>query len=392
MESAPPLDQQLAAAVAAFEKAFDRRPTVAAIAPGRVNLIGEHTDYNGGFVLPMAIERQTVVVADRAEGRTCRVHATAFDHTASFPVEPTLEKGKPAWSNYIRGVVRGCLDHSLDPGGFDAVLDSNVPAGGGLSSSASIEVATATLIEALAGRSIDPVEKALLCQKAEHEFAGVPCGIMDQFISAMGQADHALLIDCKSHTPQPVPLTDPTLAVLIVNSNVKHELAGGEYAERRQQCETAAKAIGVDLLRDASMAQLESVKETIGEVCYRRARHILTEDQRTLTAVDAMKRGAWDAVGAAMFQSHHSLRDDFEVSTPELDTLVTIAGDIGHGGGVIGSRMTGGGFGGCTVSLVKADAVGTIADRMTREYEQATGVAPTIFVTRPAAGARSINL
>ena len=390
----PNLDQQLRSAVTAFEKRFKAKPTVAVAAPGRVNLIGEHTDYNGGFVMPMAIDRQTVIVARPNGGNTAWVVSADFPTEASFAVGPGLARGTPSWSNYIRGAVAMMQERGVTPPGFDALLSSTVPPGGGLSSSASIEVATATLVEALAGQKIDPVDKALSCQKAEHQFAGVPCGIMDQFISTMGQAGHALLIDCRSYETTPVPLDDPSIVVLIINSNVKHELTGGEYAERRAQCEKAARTLGVELLRDATMEQLEAAKSKMDDVTYRRARHVIGENQRALDAAEAMRKRDWSAMGRLMRQSHDSLRDDFEVSTPELDRLVDLAYERHEsaGGGVIGSRMTGGGFGGCTVSLVRKDNVERIGAEIADAYQAAVGEAPSVFVTVPSPGARVLDL
>ncbi len=383
---------QLARLTDAFTAAYGRPPTHAAVAPGRVNLIGEHTDYNDGFVLPMAIQRQTVIVAARSDRPAARVRSTGAEGEAEFALDGQMAPGEPAWANYVKGAVHGCLQRGLDPGAFDAVLDSTVPAGGGLSSSASIEVATATLIEALSDQRLDPVDKALLAQKAEHDFAGVPCGIMDQFISAMGREGSALLIDCRSHQTRPVPLSDESIVVLIANSNCKHELTGGEYAERRAQCEAAAERLGVSVLRDATMPQLDAVKDRLDDMSYRRARHVISENQRTLDAADAMAAGDWATVGSLMFASHDSLRDDFEVSTPELDQLVELAATRCPDGGVIGSRMTGGGFGGCTVSLVRADAADEVAAALGAGYAKAVGIQPTIFATRPAAGARALTL
>ncbi len=235
---------------------------------------------------------------------------------------------------------------------FEAVIQSTVPLGGGLSSSAALEVATATLIEAMLGKPLVPVQKARLCQEAEHKFAGVPCGIMDQFSSALCIADHLMLLDCRSQEVKLVPFTAPDISVLITNSNVKHELTGGEYAQRRVQCEAAAKTLGVTTLREANMPQLEAARERLGDVNFRRARHVVSEIERTVKAADAFSAGRWGEVGQLMYASHDSLRDDYEVSCPELDLLVVLAKELGPDGGVIGSRMTGGGFGGCTVSLV----------------------------------------
>ncbi|MFW6059705.1 MAG: galactokinase [Phycisphaeraceae bacterium] len=389
----PTIAAQHQRAAARFREIFGRSPRFAAAAPGRVNLIGEHTDYNDGFVLPMAIQRQTVIVADRAgdpSPNEARVVSTNLPEEARFPVARDTPTGAPSWSNYMRGVVAACAQRGLDPGGFDAVIDSTVPTGGGLSSSAALEVATATLIEAMTGRALDGKEKALLCQWAEHEYAGMPCGIMDQFISAMAQTDHALLIDCRTHETEPVPLDDPDIAVLIVNSNVAHELVGGEYAERRRQCETAAKALNVAALRDATMVKLDAAKAKLDETTRRRARHVITENERTLDAAARLKQRHWPAAGELMHQSHVSLRDDFEVSCPELDLLVALAMEH-HDAGVFGSRMTGGGFGGCTVTLLRADAVERVTADITTRYEKETGITPSAFATRAAAGARIIN-
>jgi galactokinase len=271
--------------------------------------------------------------------------------------------------------------------GVDALMDSTVPIGGGLSSSAALEVATATLLEALTGHVLPPVEKALLCQKAEHDFAGVPCGIMDQFISVMGRKDNLLLIDCRSHKPELVPLDDPSLSILIFNTNVKHELSGGEYAERRAHCEAAAKSLGIDALRDATRESLEAAKATLDSTAYRRARHVVGENDRTLRAADAIRSKDWNGVGELMYASHASLRDDYEVSCPELDAVVDLARGIGVDGGVYGCRMTGGGFGGCTVALIRSDQVSAIRDALVQGYTRDVGIDPAVFVSRPAAGA-----
>ena len=378
---------QLADLCDRFERTFGRPATHAAAAPGRVNLIGEHTDYNDGYVLPLAIERKTVIVAARRHDGRARVISTGFEGAAEFDLGPSLCPGHPSWANYVKGVIAGYLQIGFDPGGFDALLHSAVPAGGGLSSSASIEVATATLVEALCGQAIDPAAKALLCQKAEHDFAGMPCGIMDPFVSVMGQESSVLLIDCRSHETKAVPLDDPKIEVLVINSNVRHELIGGEYARRRAQCESAAKALGVKALRDATLEQLQSAERRLDDAVYRRARHVISENRRTLGTVEALESRDWAAVGRHMFESHASLRDDFEVSTPELDLLVDTAFQRCPGGGVIGSRMTGGGFGGCTVTLVHADRTSEVTEFICNAYRQKTGTETTAFITRPAGGA-----
>ena len=377
-----------------FRTRFGRDPQVVVAAPGRVNIIGEHTDYNGGFVLPMAIERYVVIAAavspelKNKEGQSsASVYSANKQEAADLRISGPIAPGAVTWSSYVQGAVAGCVARGMNPPPFQAVIRSNVPLGGGLSSSAALEVATATLMEALVGRSIAPVQKALLCQEAEHKFAGVPCGIMDQFSSVLCTKDHLMLLDCRSQQVEFVPFSDPDVTVLITNSNVKHELTGGEYAQRRAQCEAAAKILGVQTLRDVTAQQLESARNRLDDVQYRRARHVVGEIDRTVKAARAISASRWDEVGQLMYASHESLRADYEVSCDELDLLVNLAKEIGKQGGVIGSRMTGGGFGGCTVSLVKTDSAGAVAKMLSERYQAKTGIEPTPFVSRPAQGA-----
>ncbi len=377
-----------------FTQIYGRPPRWMAAAPGRVNVIGEHTDYNDGFVLPMAIDRYTVIAA--APGRdgasSIQLRSTAGDGAISLDLARPLKPApKGAWSNYPVGVIAGFIARGAKPRGFDALIHSTVPLGGGLSSSAALEVSTATLLEAITGRKLDPVEKALLCQKAEHDYAGMPCGIMDQFISVMAKENHLLLLDCRSREPELVPMTDSSKALLIVNTNVKHELTGGGYAQRRAQCEQAANLLGLPSLRDATADMLVGARSKMEEVVFRRARHVIGEIERTLHAAEAVRASNWATVGQLMYASHSSLRDDYEVSCAELDAVVDIAQAIGPQGGVIGCRMTGGGFGGCAVALVDAKAVGAISERIASEYEQRTRIKPTLFVSRPAGGATILN-
>jgi galactokinase len=376
-----------------FENSFGRPPRWIVAAPGRVNVIGEHTDYNDGFVLPMAIEFFAVMAADRSsDGKSVvTIRSSSNPEPGVIDLSRPLQPGKPKWSNYPRGVFAGFIARGINPGGLDVVLHSTVPLGGGLSSSAALEVCTATLIEAVSGKTIDPVEKALLCQKAEHEFAGVPCGIMDQFISVMGRENHLLLLDCRSRKTELVPMRDPSVELLIINTNVKHELGSGQYAKRRAQCEAAAKILGVPSLRDASAASLESARSKMEDMVFRRARHVIGEIERTVKAAEHVRASDWAKVGELMYASHHSLRDDYEVSCSELDAVVEIAEGIGLKGGVFGCRMTGGGFGGCAVALVKSDAVGAITKKVAADYKTKTGLKATIFGSRPAAGATVIK-
>ncbi|MCA9234016.1 MAG: galactokinase [Planctomycetales bacterium] len=390
----PSLEAQAAAVKSAFAEAFGAAPQWVVAAPGRVNLIGEHTDYNDGFVFPLAIERYVVMAAGRpaspAAEDAVRARSTMMDGTAEFRLG-NLEPERRDWTSYLRGALAGCLERGMNPGAFDVLVDSKVPLGGGLSSSAALEVCTATLVEAITGRSLEPVEKARLCQTAEHVYAGVPCGIMDQFSSALGAAGQLLLIDCRTETATLVPLDDPNIEVLVINSNVKHELSGGEYAERRSQCEAAAKIMGVKKLRDVTSDQLAAARDKMDDVIYRRAHHVVGEDERTTAAAAALQTGDWETVGRLMYASHDSLRDDFEVSCPELDVLVELAGEVGAAGGVIGSRMTGGGFGGCTVTLVRKGREREIAEAICRRYRERTGIEATPFVTKPARGAHIIE-
>jgi galactokinase len=373
-----------------FTQTYGRAPKWLVAAPGRVNVIGEHTDYNDGFVLPMAIERYTVIAAAPASNgaKKIQLRSTQGDGAISLDVAQALKPAaKGAWSNYPVGVVAGFVARGAKPTAFDALIHSTVPLGGGLSSSAALEVSTATLLEAITGQKLDPVEKALLCQKAEHEYAGMPCGIMDQFISVMGKQDHLLLLDCRSREPELVPMTDPSKALLIINTNVKHELTGSEYPTRRKQCEQAANILSLPSLRDATADMLLRDRGRMEEVVFRRARHVIGEIERTIHAAAAVRASNWTTLGQLMYASHASLRDDYEVSCPELDIVVEIAQAIGSKGGVIGCRMTGGGFGGCAVAMVNADAVKPISDRIASEYEARTKIRPTLFVSRPAPGA-----
>src|SRR5208282_2782898 len=243
----------------------------------------------------------------------------------------------------------------------------------------------------ITGKKLDPVEKALLCQNAEHEYAGMPCGIMDQFISILGRENRVLLLDCRSRKPELVPMTDPSVAVLIINTNVKHELTGSEYPTRRKQCETAAKILGVPSLRDATADLLEGARGKMDKVIFQRARHVIGEIERTVHAAEGVRASNWPTVGQLMYASHASLRDDYEVSCPELDAVVEIAERIGVKGGVFGCRMTGGGFGGCAVALVKAGAVEAISQTIAASYKSRTGIDAIIFSSRPASGATIIK-
>jgi galactokinase len=377
-----------------FTARFGRPPRWVVAAPGRVNIIGEHTDYSGGLVLPMAIDRHTVIAAAPAApgaGLRLRLHSAALDESVDIPLAATPVPGEPRWANYARGVVAGFGARGLVAPPLDALMLSDVPLGGGLSSSASFEVATATLLEAALGTRLDPTEKARICRKAEHDYAQVPCGIMDQLISVMGDESGALLIDCATEQTRLVPFADPAVSLLIANSNVRHSLGDGAYAARSAACVEAARVLGVPALGQATPAMVAAAEAALGPLLYRRARHVVTENARTRAAAEALAGGDWRAAGGLMYESHRSLRDDFEVSAPELDTLVELAQGLGEAGGVFGARMTGGGFGGCTVTLAATDRVGDIGGRLAREYQRLHDRTLTWFVSRPARGAHIVE-
>lgn len=375
-----------------FQALFSDSPSTIVAAPGRVNLIGEHIDYNDGYVLPMAVERYTWIAASPAARRGA---ATFFSlnlgESATISLEPHPPHVTGIWSSYLQGVVAGYVRLGYSVPSFDAIVHSDVPLGGGLSSSAALEIAAATLIESLTARQLPPLQKALLCQQAEHEFAGVPCGVMDQFSSVFGRSNELMMLDCRTQELTRIPFADQDLSVLIIDCGTRHELVDGEYAVRRQQCDSALRKLKRASWRDVTPELLASAWDHLSEVERRRARHVVSESARTRQAADCMRRGQLLEVGELMYESHESLCHDYEVSCRELDTLVDIAREIGHGGGVIGARMTGGGFGGCTVCLVRSSRVEPIANQMAEAYERRTGMQASCFVSRPARGAHVVR-
>lgn len=376
-----------------FVRCHDAQPDFVVAAPGRVNLIGEHTDYNEGFVLPMAIERYVVVAGretPRARPERLRITSMNIGDTADIPYHSKLSPCQPQWANYPRGVVAGFIDRGIMPPSIDSTLLSNVPLGGGLSSSAAVEVAIATLLELAGGVDLEPRDKARLCQKAEHDFAGVPCGIMDQFICVFGDSKGALLIDCRDEKTRIIPFSDDGACLLVANTNVRHSLAAGEYGIRRSQCSEAARKLGLASLRDATLEMLCLEASGLSEVEVKRAKHVIAENERTLRAADALATGDLACVGQLMAQSHESLRDDFEVSCRELDVLVDSALAMGQNVGVFGARMTGGGFRGCTITLVRTECVREVQTRIDNDYRRIVGRPITSFVSRPAQGARRL--
>jgi len=370
----------------AFFTAFGSAPTLAVQAPGRVNLIGEHTDYNDGFVLPCAIDYRTAICGSPRDDGLVRVVAADYaGERDEFSLDAAIEpRGDRLWANYVRGVVKYLKEAGHAVRGADLAISGNVPQGAGLSSSASLEVATGQFFKALGGLAIDPTDLALIGQRAENRFVGCNCGIMDQLISARGEAGHALLIDCRSLATQSVAMPDG-IAVVIINSNVKRGLVGSEYNTRRRQCEEAARFFGVKALRDVDLPTYAVKAAGLDPLVARRARHIITDSQRALDLAAALPQGDMQRIGQLMADSHASMRDDFEITCPQVDALVDIVKEaIGDAGGV---RMTGGGFGGCVVSLVPNELVDAVRVAVSTRYPAATGLQGSIYVCHPSAGA-----
>jgi galactokinase len=377
----------------AFTQAHGGAPTLWVRAPGRVNLIGEHTDYNGGFVLPCAIDRQTLVAArPRSDGQLRVVAADFGGATDAFGVQaPVPHHASAPWANYVRGVVAVLQAELAARGlvlqGADLAIAGDVPQGAGLSSSASLEVAVLHTLNTLQGLGLARPAMALLAQRAENSFVGCQCGVMDQMISACGEAGHALLIDCRSLQTRAVPLP-AGLAVVIVHSRVQRGLVDSAYNERRRQCEAAAAHYGVPALRDLGLAPLRDGVEGLDALTYRRARHIVTENQRTLDAAEALAAGDLRRLGALMAASHASMRDDFEITHPAVDELVAIAqAAIGTEGG---ARMTGGGFGGCVVALLPQARVPALQAHIAAEYRAPGGEPATVWVCQAAGGVGAV--
>ncbi len=353
-------------------------------APGRVNIIGEHTDYNDGFVLPCAIDRDTVVAIGALNTDNIEAISCDFDASDHFNIEQDIIPSEKEWANYVRGVAK-----HLGLEGFPIVpsrmsIAGDVPLGSGLSSSASLEIAVGKALIQQAGQSIDPSQLALIAQKAENQFVGCACGIMDQLISARGQKDHALLIDCRSLECTPISIPDEA-ALIIVNSGVTHSHAGGEYNDRREQCEAAAQHYGVNALRDITEKQLEEGKDGLAPLFYRRARHVVTENARTLAASEALQAGDMETLGTLMRQSHISMRDDFEITVPAIDNLADIMNQaIGSYGG---ARMTGGGFGGCVIGITSIDRVDSVVNDIESHYKTPSQKDASIFLCKAWDGA-----
>lgn len=373
--------------VRAFTARFHHPPDFVVRAPGRVNLIGEHTDYNDGFVLPVAVDRAAwLAVASRDEPWATVRALDMRNDEESFPVDHT-PSSSGSWADYPKGVVWAMLERGLKPSGMYAVLSSDVPVGAGMSSSAAVEVAFGYAWQQLSDFSLALPQLALLCQRAENEYVGVNCGIMDQMISACGKAGHAMMLDTRSLERSYFPLPEG-IAIIVADSLVRRSLSGSEYNVRRAQCEEAVSILQqhypeVKALRDITLEQLEQHRHELPETVYRRARHVVTENARVLMLARALQQGKLEEVGHLLVEGHRSLRDDYEVSIPELDTLVEAATEVE---GCYGARLTGAGFGGCIIALAEEDAVPEVQAHLNEVYHTRHGRQPAVYVTHAADG------
>ncbi|MDX2183276.1 MAG: galactokinase [Gemmatimonadaceae bacterium] len=375
------------AAIAAFTAQFGTTPTWLIRAPGRVNLIGEHTDYNDGFVLPLAIDR-AVWIALRPRD-DARVNVFAVDKAERGTIDLRhFARGGPSWLEYLRGSAWALAESGAALVGWDGAMAGDVPLGAGLSSSAAVELATLRALTTTSQLPWSPATMATLGQRAENRWVGVNCGIMDQMISAAGEADHALLIDCRSLALTSVPLP-AGYVVVVMDTGTRRGLVDSAYNERRHQCEAAARHFGVTALRDITEATFGTQADALDPLTRRRARHVITENARTVAAAERLRAGDAAAVGALMDASHQSLRDDFEVSSPALNQIVEIAR---RQPGCVGARMTGAGFGGCAVALVEAAAASAFTARVDAEYRASTSWTPSLYVTTAQAGASAHGL
>jgi len=360
--------------------------------PGRVNLIGEHTDYNGGYVFPCALSFGTYLLIRKNDSRLARFATTNFDHRSEVKLDEPFEKEGKSWINYPVGVLNEMRKAAKEIEGVDLLFSGDIPNGAGLSSSASLEMVTAYAMNELFGFGMDRWDLVKLSQKAENLFVGVNCGIMDQFASGMGAADHALFLNCDTLHYERVPLKLDGMKIIIANTNKRRGLADSKYNERRAQCESAVEAIrsekNIKHLSDLNMDEFHNLSHLISDVDQkRRAKHVISENHRTLTAIEALNQGDIDTFGMLMNQSHDSLRDDYEVTGKELDCLVDEARKIK---GTLGSRMTGAGFGGCTVSIVKTDFVEEFIREVGKEYAAKTGLTADFYVAEIGDGTKQI--
>lgn len=362
-------------------------------APGRVNLIGEHTDYNDGFVLPIAIDQEIITAFQpRLDNSVC-LYSYNFSSSHQFSLNEIKYETEEGWANYVKGVIHVFQERGIKLSGMNTILEGDIPIGAGLSSSAAIEVATAIGLQLLSGFTMEPAEMVKLCQEAENEFVGVNCGIMDQFVSLLGKKDKALFLDCRSLDYELVPLPSPEdLRIVICNTGVRRELTSSEYNKRRRECQEGVSHLkkrlpGIKALRDVTLEDFEKHGDCLPEMIKRRCEHIVKENDRVIQSVALLKKGNLRRFGSLMNESHQSLKDNYEVSCRELDLMVDIALDIN---GVLGARMTGAGFGGCTVNLVEVGKVERFQETVKEKYGKETGTAPEIYILRAEEGAGEI--
>lgn len=364
-------------------------------APGRVNLIGEHTDYNEGFVLPIAIGKRIIMLGQLRNDRLVQVFDPGYKVKTKFSLDNLTPLKKDTWANYLMGVMDEIKKAGYPLQGANLIFISNIPKGAGLSSSAALEVVTALTMAKLNLLEIKPVEMALLCRRAENNFVGVSCGIMDQYVSCLGQKNYALFIDCRSNDYEPVPFKDPDYQVLICNSKIQRGLANSKYNIRREECKIATEFFKHKLkreiraLRDITIDEYNKYQGQLSEVIARRARHVISENYRVQAGVKALREGNFSTFGQLMIESHQSLKDDYEVSCVELDLLVDLALKQE---GVLGARMTGAGFGGCTVNLLRREYIDAFEKTIKQGYKKITGINPDIYLTSPTEGAKVLEL
>jgi len=377
-----------------FSETFIGQPEITVFAPGRVNLIGEHTDYNEGYVLPMAVDRGVAISGRKRTDSTISLYSVDFQQKDEFHLDSIRHDISRPWANYFKGVAHFLRKNGITLGGCEAVVKGDLPQGGGLSSSAALEVASAVFLQKLFGVSLEDLDLVRLAQQAENEFVGVQCGIMDQFASYMGGKDHALFIDCRSLEHDWVPLGQD-YKVVVFNTGVKRELASSDYNERRRQCQEGVKQLtkvlpSIRSLRDVSLCDFEKNQGLLDPVVLKRCRHVISENQRVLDTVEALRNKNWPRIKVLFRESHESLRDDYEVSCHELDTLVDLAQEHPL---QTGSRMTGAGFGGCTIHLIPWDeqVIKNFVSFVSEGYHKRLGKTPEHFIFSPAAGAKFLN-
>jgi len=378
-----------------FQHHFNTSPTIFSVSPGRVNLIGEHIDYCDGFVLPFAINRHLLIAAKPVNNPVATLFAELGGDTIHISLDQNMTIQAPSWSHYIHGVLHHFREAtSLPLPGFNAVIVSDIPVGGGLSSSAALEIATLTLLEHLSNHTLPPSLKALLGQKAEHSHAGVPCGIMDQFAVTFGRKDHLTLIDCLTQKVELIPFPFPEIACIVTNCGVSHSLADGAYAKRRQEVNKALQSLGKSSWREVRIDDLHILKNSPSDsdaILFRRARHVVSEIARVQKTVDALRNADSSKLPTLLAASHDSLRNDYEVSCNELDLLVELANSSPFKSSLFGTRMTGGGFGGSTITLCHRDNAEAFANDLATRYKNTTQINPFHFITHPSDGAHLLQ-